>query len=269
MLLSMACSNPVLTGNCLIDASGTLKLTDFGLSRLLDAPRARRQAVRSTHTTVNDVASCRLTDEPEEMTSAAPTSFLAARGGSRDTGRPSLLASVSLSTEVADWAAMMTIPMSQQHAPHTLASAAAPLMGEHEQCQLPTESCGSLPSLRMLTQNVGTAQFAAPEVLRLSSDTSEPAYTLSADIYSIGVLLWTLASREKPWESMLPVQIIQAVKAGQRPPAPAETCPEGWRQLVLSCWAQTPHKRPAIDQVCEVLANIHGPIQDIDETQTV
>jgi hypothetical protein len=55
---------------------------------------------------------------------------------------------------------------------------------------------------------------------------------------------------------MRTAEIFRAVKSGQRPPAPAERCPEGWRELVLTCWAQNPTKRPPISEVCAALARI-------------
>ena len=52
-----------------------------------------------------------------------------------------------------------------------------------------------------LTRNVGTAQFAAPEVLLLPGerDASPLPYSLSADVYSLGVLLWAIGARAMPY----------------------------------------------------------------------
>ena len=93
-------------------------------------------------------------------------------------------------------------------------------------------------------------EFTAPEVLGARSQAGRGAeYSLSADVYSIGMLLWMLASRERPWHPMRYEEIVSAVKLSQRPPKPCERCPVGWQELMYACWAQNPHSRPS-SQAC-------------------
>mmetsp|Transcript_33725 Transcript_33725/g.77345 ORF Transcript_33725/g.77345 Transcript_33725/m.77345 type:complete len:124 (+) Transcript_33725:450-821(+) len=107
-----------------------------------------------------------------------------------------------------------------------------------------------------MTVNVGTAQFAAPEVIRLPAEASDAAsveYALSADIYSVGMLLWAIATREMPFPGLRGVQVMRAVRNGLRPPAPSAPCPVEWRQLVLDCWSHSPDERPTILGVRQTL----------------
>lgn len=46
-----------------------------------------------------------------------------------------------------------------------------------------------------MTASVGTFQWMAPEVIRSKS------YTEKADVYSFGIILWEIASREPPYKS--------------------------------------------------------------------
>jgi serine/threonine protein kinase len=112
----------------------------------------------------------------------------------------------------------------------------------------------------------GTVHFAAPEVLLLPGEmTPRPgearvgasysqAYSLKADVYSSGMLLWTIATRVQPFEGWRLSAVMRAVKAGERPPPlAAGSTPEQWRELVDACLAQDPQQRPAMGHVLQVL----------------
>lgn len=66
---------------------------------------------------------------------------------------------------------------------------------------------------RQLTGQTGSARYMAPEVAR-----SRP-YGTSAEVYSFGILLWQLASHERPFAGMdMQRHARQVVDGGQRPP---------------------------------------------------
>jgi serine/threonine protein kinase len=88
-----------------------------------------------------------------------------------------------------------------------------------------------------MTANLGTAQWMAPEIMRLpeemprsTGDTlpadfgaSVLAYTFSADVYSTGMLLWAIGRRRSPFANIeRTAEIFRAVRAGMRPPLPAD-----------------------------------------------
>lgn len=51
------------------------------------------------------------------------------------------------------------------------------------------------------SENTQTPCWTAPEVLR------NARYTEKADIYSFGIVLWELATREDPYKGMPPFQV--------------------------------------------------------------
>jgi serine/threonine protein kinase len=56
-----------------------------------------------------------------------------------------------------------------------------------------------------MTANVGTVQWMAPEVL-----TGKP-YTESADIFSLGVVVWEVLTGRCPYEGVAPVSVAMSV----------------------------------------------------------
>lgn len=70
-----------------------------------------------------------------------------------------------------------------------------------------------------MTGNCGTYQWMAPEILNNSH------YTEKADIYSYGIVLWELLSRECPYTKLDGIQVAMAVlNKGARPEIPTN-CP--------------------------------------------
>lgn len=89
-----------------------------------------------------------------------------------------------------------------------------------------------------MTPKVGTVSYMAPEVL------SAEEYTNKADVYSYGVLLWEIISREEPYgEEEFMFEIIEKVQSGYRLPLPPY-CPKNVASLISDCWQQDPVKRP-------------------------
>eukprot|EP01090_Pellita_catalonica_P020957 TRINITY_DN7711_c0_g1_i1.p1 TRINITY_DN7711_c0_g1~~TRINITY_DN7711_c0_g1_i1.p1 ORF type:complete len:530 (+),score=70.55 TRINITY_DN7711_c0_g1_i1:14-1603(+) len=78
----------------------------------------------------------------------------------------------------------------------------------------------------------GTPCWTAPEVLRGQH------YTEKADVYSFGIVLWEMVTREDPFKGMQPFRVVFAVGQQKlRPTMPAD-CPVEWRQLILDTWQE-------------------------------
>ena len=77
-------------------------------------------------------------------------------------------------------------------------------------------------------------------------------------MWSCGLLLWTIATRELPYGHLSRAACIRAVKAGSRPPplagAPhARGVPAEWQRLVDACLAQEAEERPEMRAVLRAL----------------
>uniref|UniRef100_A0A0G4H597 Protein kinase domain-containing protein n=1 Tax=Chromera velia CCMP2878 TaxID=1169474 RepID=A0A0G4H597_9ALVE len=107
-----------------------------------------------------------------------------------------------------------------------------------------------------MTGSVGTYQWMAPEVLESSE------YSEKADVFSFGVVLWEILSRQPPYPGMDPVNVAtQVVKNGLRPEIPPDS-PRRWVSLMNRCWAQDPKDRLDFAQILEELDVFAAAIEE-------
>lgn len=101
-----------------------------------------------------------------------------------------------------------------------------------------------------MTNNRGSAAWMAPEVFESSK------YSEKCDVFSFGIILWEVLSREMPFKDIeLTFSILWNVHKGNRPPLIAG-CPRPIEELMTSCWARNPSDRPNMDYVVEVMSEL-------------
>lgn len=86
----------------------------------------------------------------------------------------------------------------------------------------------------------GTALWLAPEYLRGRD------YTTACDMYSFGVILFEIYSREIPYKGENPISVLAEIydtRRNKRPKVPA-ACPPRMVSLMKKCWATDPSARP-------------------------
>ena len=97
-----------------------------------------------------------------------------------------------------------------------------------------------------LSDTVGSVRWMAPELF------SPPTvYTQKSDIYSLGMTLWELVSRQIPFQNAVTDELIPIwVKNGEREDIP-EDCPDYLASAIKACGVGDPSHRPD----AEVLGN--------------
>ena len=92
--------------------------------------------------------------------------------------------------------------------------------------------------------------WCAPEVLE-----NKP-YTVKADVYSYGMMLWELYTRELPFDNYkFQYQVEDDVKKGVRPSIP-EDCWEEYKELIQVCWHPIAEKRPLFDKIIKAILSM-------------
>ncbi|CAI2165734.1 3941_t:CDS:1 [Funneliformis geosporum] len=86
----------------------------------------------------------------------------------------------------------------------------------------------------------GVIPYTAPEVLQGKH------YTKASDIYSFGMIMWELMTGREPfWDQNHDTDLIIGICDGLRPPI-VTNAPEGYVELMQSCWNSHINKRPTI-----------------------
>lgn len=100
----------------------------------------------------------------------------------------------------------------------------------------------------------GTVLWSAPELFKRGAKA-----TVFSDIYSLGMVLWELASRKIPFaDAANPMIAMDWVKSGEQEIVPEET-PEKLKQLIELCWDKEPAKRPTAAMIAK---NLEGLLRE-------
>uniref|UniRef100_A0A1B0DBN5 Mitogen-activated protein kinase kinase kinase 7 n=2 Tax=Phlebotomus papatasi TaxID=29031 RepID=A0A1B0DBN5_PHLPP len=102
----------------------------------------------------------------------------------------------------------------------------------------------------LMTNNKGSAAWMAPEVFESST------YTEKCDVFSWGIILWEVLSREQPFKEIEHTfTIMWSVHKGHRPPL-IEGCPKPIENLMTSCWNPDPSLRPSMSKVVATMEGL-------------
>lgn len=108
------------------------------------------------------------------------------------------------------------------------------------------------------TGNLGTCHWMPPEVIE------NKKYTIKADIYSFGIIIWECLSRQTPYSEMSQQQISYhvSVKKG-RPDCSLipNDAPFGLKILMEKCWDDEPSLRPSFESIVTYLRKLMMKVQ--------
>lgn len=91
---------------------------------------------------------------------------------------------------------------------------------------------------KMMTNTLGTVSYMPPEMV-LSGELNS-----KTDIYSLGILMIEMLTKELVWDGQQPVQILFAMSSGLRVEVPQQGIPSDMRDFLVSCLRDVPGDRP-------------------------
>ena len=104
-----------------------------------------------------------------------------------------------------------------------------------------------------LTERVGTCLWMAPEVIKTQK------YTTKADVYSYGIIMWEVCTREIPYDYCSYENILYRVSYKKERPnlsrLPNDT-PKEFEELMQKCWEHDPNLRPDFDAIIEIIKDV-------------
>lgn len=105
------------------------------------------------------------------------------------------------------------------------------------------------------TQTTGTVTHMPPELFK------EERLTAASDVYSFGIVMWELVSKESPLEGVPPFLIIKKIVYDNWRPTFMEGIPDCYKALARRCWAEDSLQRPIIDEVLSELEHMRLQFQ--------
>ncbi|KAL8205596.1 hypothetical protein R6Q57_009147 [Mikania cordata] len=125
---------------------------------------------------------------------------------------------------------------------------------------------GTLATVRVHGGVRGSLPWMAPELLnggsnKVSEKAKSPFYNL-VDVFSFGIVLWEIHTREEPYANMHYGAIIGGIVNNTlRPVIPSDCDPE-WRRLMEECWALDPAVRPSFTEITNQLCVMSAAYQN-------
>lgn len=95
----------------------------------------------------------------------------------------------------------------------------------------------------------GALEWKSPEDVRSFKSTCQ------SDIYSLGLLLWSMLTGKNPYQGMERPQVHRALIDNVKEKIPAGT-PSGLSLLIGQCWQGRSRDRPTAAQVCDSLRSL-------------
>lgn len=72
-------------------------------------------------------------------------------------------------------------------------------------------------------------------------------------MFSFGIILWEIASREPPYRQLTGVEVsMEVLNNDLRPSVPKKT-PEAFARLMKRCWDREPARRPGFKEIIKEL----------------
>jgi tRNA A-37 threonylcarbamoyl transferase component Bud32 len=97
-------------------------------------------------------------------------------------------------------------------------------------------------------------QWMAPETFPKAFSV-KGSYTTASDIYSYGMVLWSLCTNKKPYENLSIDETIQRIKQGNHETIKSDI-PLEFQNIIKGCWSHSVTDRPELTDIIDDLKNM-------------
>ncbi|KAL5557246.1 hypothetical protein UlMin_039482 [Ulmus minor] len=117
-----------------------------------------------------------------------------------------------------------------------------------------------------MTSEAGTYRWMAPEIFSRDSLSrgGKLIYDHKVDVYSFSIVLWEIFANQTPFKGRSNVMVAYAAAKRVRPDV--DEIPSTIGDLLQSCWADDPDKRPEFREITECLSNIYSNLFPTENT---
>ena len=247
----------VKCSNLVIDEYYVVKITDFGMSRLLP------QQMEERTFTERATSAYRLSAGAQSIATVdgffGPSSM-------PEKISPNKSSSIGMSGLLPSYVPPNVNDESDDEVERTISGVSLPSQESHKSSFLKRQlNSGALA----MTSNVGTVAWMAPEIN--TGESPMASYSLAVDVYSFGMVLYELAEKRAPFsDETSRFDIMEKVSNGERPEIRSAlllTEQPGYRELMEKCWDQKPELRPSMAEVVETLEELYS--EERRKTQAV
>ncbi|XP_054152911.1 mitogen-activated protein kinase kinase kinase 9-like [Oppia nitens] len=96
----------------------------------------------------------------------------------------------------------------------------------------------------------GTYAWMSPEVIKSST------FSKASDVWSYGIVVWEILTGETPYKGIDALAVAYGVAMNKLTLPIPSSCPPEFKELLESCWDQTPHNRPGFEAILNSLTEI-------------
>lgn len=112
-------------------------------------------------------------------------------------------------------------------------------------------------SARGMTALVGSPLWMAPELIT-ARESDRPMATEKVDVFSLGVVLWEIATSVLPYEGLRAHVVLGGVSRGTLRPTIPSFVPADYAAIMTAAWAQAPADRPSAAEVAAAVRRCAG-----------
>jgi len=109
---------------------------------------------------------------------------------------------------------------------------------------------------RKTVSDVGPLKWMAPECL------VNRVYSSKSDVYSYGITLWEIITKEEPWPDLEPITAaINVVEKGAILPIPVD-CPLPFANIMKQCWRRDTTQRPDMTAIFNIIEEYESSLSN-------